>query len=174
MPCAIDPLLPVCSASLASLPFPLSRRFCPFCMPSEPLFLSFFLCFLNISPRLSYSAYLSNFSWTPSMPLSPNPPPLPPHATMPLDLTGQARRKNLRAQGVPFDMDIVKAAQHAPLVLAKYAMRMLSTAHSRMLQVVCFGPSCSPPSPRPAPLSPNLVAPTRSLLTVTCCTRSSL
>jgi len=46
----------------------------------------------------------------------------------------EAIRKNLRAQGVPFDMDLVKGAQHAPLGLAKYGMRMLATAHSRMLE----------------------------------------
>lgn len=43
-------------------------------------------------------------------------------------------RKSLRSHALPFDMDLVKAAQHAPLGLAKYAMRMLSTAHQRLLQ----------------------------------------
>jgi len=43
-------------------------------------------------------------------------------------------RKSLRAHAVPFDMDLVKGAQHAPLGLAKYGMRMLFTAHSRILQ----------------------------------------
>jgi len=56
-------------------------------------------------------------------------------------------RKSLRAHAVPFDMDLVKGAQHAPLGLAKYAMRMLFTAHSRILQVDSLScPSLSCPS----------------------------
>jgi len=57
-------------------------------------------------------------------------------------------RKSLRAHAVPFDMDLVKGAQHAPLGLAKYGMRMLFTAHSRILQVgslSCPSLSCVAP-----------------------------
>ena len=43
-------------------------------------------------------------------------------------------RKALAKHAVPFDMDLVTQAKLAPLGLAKYAMRMLATAHARLLQ----------------------------------------
>lgn len=47
---------------------------------------------------------------------------------------GDTIKRALSSHAVPFDMDLIKGAQHGPLQLAKYAMRMLHTAHERLLK----------------------------------------